>query len=453
MSADTFSSEIYKAINDYRMFDGAKIVIVALSGGADSMSLLYFLVDNAQKLNIVVQAAHLNHNIRGGEAIRDYDFVKSYCQNLGIKLYYKSVDIPALSEKLKIGHEECGRRERYRFFDEISTENTVIATAHTASDNAETVILNMVRGCGLDGLCGIPPKRGSVVRPLIFCSRQDVEEYCEINGVPYVTDSTNLGDEYNRNKIRHLVINELKKINPSAEKAINRMSAICRNDAEIISACADDCIRNCTDNSGISVNKLKQYNDSVLSHAVKKLLNDRFGIIPEKKHTDIIINIINSGSGAVEVRKNKIVKIKDGILIFEEKSETSFTKPITEMPFEKNLKIKINGKILEISEKKHKINKKLLINCLSCGIISCDTKIRTRQSGDIFSPYGRNCTKSVKKLFIEKKIPQSERDKILLIANGNNVLWIEGIGVSRQAAVSDEDECFYQIRTEREEND
>ena len=449
----SFENKALKAINQYEMLNNVRRVIVALSGGADSMSLLYFLHSKQDELNITVEAAHLNHNIRGAEAQRDADFVAEYCRSIGVKLHYRSVDIPALADRQRLGHEECGRRERYSFFAELCADDarTVTATAHTASDNAETVLLNITRGCGLNGLCGIPPVRENVIRPLILCTRREIEAYCTRNNIPFVTDSTNLSSEYSRNRIRLSVIPQLETINPSIVASLNRLSSVSRGDSELIKRLARKEINSCAAGQGFSVDKLKCADTALLPHIIKILAEDRLNVIPEKRQLDLITEIISKGSGAVQLRANKYVSIKAGLLLFTESVSKDKVKDDyqPEYDFEPGMSFLFDEKYIEISRKmfsEPKINKKLLIDCISCGIISDDTKIRYRKSGDVFSPYGRGCTKTVKKLFKELKIPLEERSKRLLIANGSKVLWIEGIGASQDAAPVNE-ECFYEIKS------
>lgn len=459
-----FTQKVLSAAEQYKMFDSVSTVTVALSGGADSMSLLYFLKTHAKELGITVNAAHLNHSLRGEEALRDESFVREQCEKAGVKLFVRRVDIALLAKERRIGQEECGRSERYAFFEQLRRENpgSVTATAHTASDNAETILLNITRGCGLTGLCGIPPVRDGIIRPLISVTRSEIEEYCSENAIPFVTDSTNLHDNYSRNRIRLNVLPQLKEINPSAEAAINRLSALARSDAEFISDACDKELKQCEENGALSAKKLMQCDSRLLPHVLRKYIDKYLDITPEKKHLDLIFTMLKNDSGAVELERNKFVEVNGGFLIAYEKKDdlTENVQKFTEVFFSPGKKYSYLGKYVIISEKKRlnledkrKINKKLLINAISCGIISCDTIIRTRQSGDTFSPYGRNCTKTVKKLFTEMKIPISERDTRLLIANGSKVLWIEGIGTSQDAAVKNDGEAFYEITTGCEDND
>ena len=208
-------------INQYNMVDYGGTVIVALSGGADSVCLLHNLVLLKDKYNFKVMACHLNHHLRGEESNSDMEFCKELCRQNNIELFVKEVDVDKLSNELKISHEECGRNCRYEFFNFLAEKyNAKIATAHNSDDNLETTIYNMTRGASLKGLSGIPKVRDYIIRPLINTSREKIEEYCKGYGLKYVTDSTNLTDEYTRNKIRHNVIPVLKEINPSVENTV-----------------------------------------------------------------------------------------------------------------------------------------------------------------------------------------------------------------------------------------
>ena len=178
----------------------------------NSTALLSVFVSLKEKYNLSIYAAHINHNIRGDEAKRDENFCKILCEKFNAELFIKSVDVPTLAKTAeKFSEELCGRNVRYAFFEELSQKFCAkIATAHTASDNAETLIFNIARGASLAGLSAIPPKRGNIIRPLIELSRGDIESYCEENNLEYVTDSTNLADDYTRNYIRHNIIPCLK---------------------------------------------------------------------------------------------------------------------------------------------------------------------------------------------------------------------------------------------------
>ena len=186
-----------KAINEYRMLENVSTVVVGLSGGADSVCLLHVLytLKDEYKLNLI--ASHVNHGIRGEEAENDALFSKNFAETLGAD--FKLLQVDCVKEAQENGEttEEAGRRLRYEFFNSLcEDENTVIATAHNSNDNLETVVFNITRGSALSGAKGIPPKRDNIIRPLIFCSRAEIEGYCKENNLSFVTDSTNLSDDY-----------------------------------------------------------------------------------------------------------------------------------------------------------------------------------------------------------------------------------------------------------------
>ena len=193
-------------------------VLVGLSGGADSVALMLALIELGYK----VFACHINHQLRGDESDRDESFCRKLCKDNEIELFAEKIDVNTFCKENKVGTEEGARILRYQVFSKYSQE-AKIATAHTNSDNLETVLINMSRGTSLPGLCGIPPIRDNIIRPLIYCSRQEIEEYLKEKNQEYVTDSTNLSCDYTRNKIRHNVIPELAKINPAILKAFSKM--------------------------------------------------------------------------------------------------------------------------------------------------------------------------------------------------------------------------------------
>ena len=211
---DSFLKQVKDNIDRFSMLEEDENVLVGLSGGADSVALLLSLY----KLGYKVKACHLNHCLRGDEADRDEYFCKNLCDKLNIELVIKRENIAEYAKSSKQSIETAAREIRYKFFDDVSN-GCKIATAHTASDTIETMIFHLARGTGLTGLCSIPPVRGKIIRPLISLTRAEIEDFLQNINQDFVTDSTNLTDDYTRNKIRSQIIPVLKNINPQAEKA------------------------------------------------------------------------------------------------------------------------------------------------------------------------------------------------------------------------------------------
>lgn len=433
-------NKIIDVVKKYNMLNYGDTVVVGLSGGADSVSLLHFLISIREQYNLTIVACHVNHMLRGEEADRDENFVKNLCFANNVEIRILHADINKISAERKIGTEQCGREIRYDFFEKTAKEfNAKTATAHTASDNAETVIFNMTRGCGVKGLCGIPPVRDNIIRPLIEVTRSEVEEYCRVNGYEYITDSTNLEREYNRNKIRLDVIPVLKSINPSFEMTIARMSSQMNENNKFISECAKKALSNAENANGYRTDILSGLDGTVLSEAVT-ILAKKHDVIPEARHIELIKKIINHG-GAVNIGKNVTAVSKQGFLriINCNKPRKNDT-----VEFKNQSTISINDKKIVISKmnidefnKHKKINKLLFNNSIDYDTIPFNGVFRTRRAGDVFTLPKRNVTKSLKKYFCEIKLPQEKRDSVILLASNSEVIWIEGTGVSEKYRVTE----------------
>lgn len=294
-----------ETIRRYRMLERGDRVTVGASGGADSMALLHFLHTRRGELGVSVEACHINHHLRGPESDRDEAFVRNFCGALGIPLAVYDVDIPAVKKKHE-SVEACARRERYRCFGERTGK---IATAHTASDNAETVLLNLLRGTGTKGLCGIPPVRGETIRPLLRCTREETEDYCRRNGIGYVTDSTNLSERYMRNRIRQRLIPVLTEWNPSFIEGISRMTESVREDELFLEKAAETARKQCETENGFPCALLSGLEPAVLARVVSALLTEN-GIEPSHLRITGCIRIIHSGKGKINLCRDRFALIR-----------------------------------------------------------------------------------------------------------------------------------------------
>lgn len=222
MNKESLYSKVIAFTVENAMFLSGGTVLVAVSGGADSMALLHFLLFHRADLPFsCIEAVHVNHGLRGQEAQRDENFVRRCCNEWNVPLHVLSIDV---KKEMKRGEgiEEAGRRIRYAYFSSVASAmpRCRIATAHTLNDQAETVLFHLARGCGPDGLCGIPPVRGDIVRPFLCCTRREIEEYCAENGIEFITDSSNQELFYARNRIRKCVLPQLAAVHATPEKAI-----------------------------------------------------------------------------------------------------------------------------------------------------------------------------------------------------------------------------------------
>ncbi len=441
---DRVSDMIRQTVIENEMFACGERIVVGVSGGADSMCLLHFLVSVKEEFHLEIIVAHINHNLRGEEAYRDQKVVEQFCQERNIRCEVLSADVHRLAQESGESCETCGRRIRYHFFEQLCGDSGKIATAHTLSDSVETVLFHMARGAGLQGLLGIPKIRNNIIRPLINITRVEVEQYCHNHAVAYVTDSTNLENDYNRNKIRNLVTPVMKEINPSFETAVKRLSETAQQYLLLVGELAEQIIHK----SRIKQNNITMYqccvlkgcHETVLKQAMIALLQEAGCHTYEEKHIFLMVKAVCENSGGVDLPQNFCAVVRQGMLRVYQKQkrqEMMLVFPKTNSEFiinQQKIIVKIMTK--EEFDKNVSVHKLLLKNALDCDIIHSEIFIRTRRSADRFRQSNRGREKSVKKLFSEAKIPLERRNDIVLVADGNEVLWIDGFGVSAKAGVT-----------------
>lgn len=459
--------KICTAINLHNMLDDCRAIVVGVSGGADSMCLLHFLQSFCQPLNISIIAAHVNHLLRGQESDHDEELLRAFCERSNTELHVLHVDAKMRSKASGLGIEECSRIIRYDFFNQVARAHggtgVKLATAHTLSDSLETAIFNMVRGSGLAGIGGIPAVRGNIIRPLIALKSCDTRSYCHGHGIEYAIDSSNLQMDYSRNKIRLGVIPLLAEINPALEEVFFRLSVLVRRDMKYLDDEANDKLESaCLPFDGYDVLKLSALPVAILSRCVLSATHEALSIKLQEVHVRLICRAIYENCGKVNLPGGHFATVRAGRLRFTCRKlhclDDSADLPGFEVPItcDINTHHYLGRYITQVISKeefylKLKFNNLLLNNAIDCDTITVGTKLRSRASGDTFSPAGRNVTKLLRKFFNEMKVPPAARDKLLLIACGSEVLWVEGFGVSSRAVVTDNTKKVILIRVEDNE--
>ncbi len=413
--------KVKAAIEKYGLLEGnVRTVAVGFSGGADSVCLLHILSSLKQEYGIILKAVHINHNIRGDEAKRDESFVRDFCRKIGVDFEVYDVDVLSLAKEKKLSLEECGRLVRYECFSKSGCD--CIAVAHTLSDSIETMLFNLARGTGPKGLVGISAKREpNIIRPLIDCTRQEVEAYCEENDLEYVTDSTNLSDDYTRNHIRHNLVPAFEKINTDYSSSFFRAMQSLREEDDFISKEAEKLIFISRCDKGYNTMLFSKGHSAVVKRAILILLKSRMSKPPEAKHIDACFEIITQGKGKIELGKDLYILVDSGIISFcgEEKEipewKSEFIDGISHTPY--------GDFVLESVELPSE-------NCFDAEKIEGELFISSRLPGDSFTFRNRKITKTLKKLFNEKKIPSHKRNTVGVLHDGKNVVWVEYIGVN-----------------------
>ncbi len=423
--------KVKNTVERYGFFKENRDVVVGLSGGADSCALLHILCALKDEYSLTITAAHVNHGIRGEEAARDERFAEDFCRRLGVDFKVLHCDVPALAKEKGMGQEECGRAVRYDFFEKVNP-GALIATAHNLSDCCETLLFNISRGSGVKGLCSIPPVRGNIIRPLIDCTRQEIEEYCKANQIDYVTDSTNLKDDYSRNRIRLNVLPELKKINPSLEEAFQRLILAAREDEDYFDALTDEVIGSSRCPEGYLAEKLRELHPAVLNRALAKIIAENTGEAPEKVHIESVDGIL--GGGKTQVHGALAVRCEGGILSFGEKDMTPEWS--REFILDEEIITPCGPVKFQIINKNEEVKQQFVHkNVLDYDRIVGSLALRSRKTGDEIRIAGRNCTKTVRKLLTEAKI--KDKNSVMILCDSLGPVWVEGFGCAHRCRITD----------------
>lgn len=411
---------VKKTIVQNELIKKGDSVLVAISGGADSVSLLDVLCALRDEFCIKVSAAHVNHGIRGKEADRDEEFVKALAEKYGIDVYVKHANIREEAKKEGVSEETAGRKVRYAFFEYLAKKHNInkIATAHNKNDNAETILMNLMRGAALSGLSGIPYKRENIIRPILNVGRDEIEEYCRKKGLEYVTDSTNAERIYTRNKIRlDLIPFICENFNDNFVNTITKNSHIIADMYDYINVCAQ---RICCEKIKKTEN-IKELHPAVARQVIYRMLSESGISDISSVYIEEVLKLVKmdkSGS-KVDLPLNVEAIIEHGVLAIRKKQEK-----IKDFEYELTLgeekfiaELNMNIKITETEK-----------NDGECFTVEqpCKICVRNRRSGDVFYPVGMSGRKKLKDFMIDKKIPVSERDKVGIITFDGEIGYIIG---------------------------
>ncbi len=427
-------SKIRQFAEKYKMFDTGDTVVCGLSGGADSVCLLLSLCSLSESMRFSVEAVHVNHCLRGDESDRDEAFCRDLCERLNVPFTAVSCNVMDYSEKNSLSTEEAARILRYQIFEDNS-KGKKIATAHNANDNLETVIFNLTRGTALKGLTGIPPLRGNIVRPLLSVTRKEIEEFLFKAGQNYVTDSTNLTEDYTRNKIRHLVMPVLQEINSSAVETSVRTIDALRSENSMIQNESESALKKCR--AGNRLTGLSEYHEVIRKRCITALLTennlsysyerlkdiDRIVIFGGKINVSEDIYIVSDGN-TTELKEIKQMKSPETVCSELVLGENSI--------FEG--KILICEKIKCDNLKKIRaVHKNLTFYLIDYDKIKGRAVLRNRKYGDRIQLKGRNFNSSVKKL-INAEISPDERECIHFIEDEEGTIFAEKLGIAERVA-------------------
>jgi tRNA(Ile)-lysidine synthase len=439
--------KVLQTIHKHHLFAAGDTVVVAVSGGADSVALLDVLA-NAKELRLRLIIAHLNHRLRGAESDGDEAFVSKLAASYGVTFVTQNVDVKALSRELKLSLEEAGRVARYRFFDEIASgcKANVIALAHHADDQAETVLLRLLRGAGSKGLSAMSLKNRNYVRPLLAVTRDEIESYLRKRSLPFRTDSSNTDQRYLRNRIRHELIPFLANYNPAISERLAVTAELLAEDELLLDKLTglafaryvkqvEDCLA--LDIAGVA-GEPKGQRLRIYRRAISVARGDLVGI--SYRHLLDLDELLNSSrpNGKLVLPGGFIVKRRYESLLFYPHAESSYTAPY-EVLIEGEGSFQLGSclLVLELSPPPKKLASiPSTVAYLDLGAFPFPWLARTFRAGDRIVPLGMTGSKKVKDVFIDAKIPLPLRRQLPLLFSGSDLLWVCGVKLAQVARIT-----------------
>ncbi len=409
------------------------VYLVAFSGGFDSMCLLHALKKICK--NKIV-AIHLNHKWRGKESDREELNCQSFCKNLGVDFYSEELDE-------NIPHTETAARDaRYKFFEKCSKKfnSKIVFTAHNKNDNAETLIYRICMGTGVSGLQGISAHRDIYYRPLLSVSRDEIEKYSQKFGLTPNSDSSNSDIKYKRNFIRTKVLPLLKEVNPNVIDTINSLSEIAQDDNEIISNSIDEILNKISDKNRIKLSKFLALQMSVQKRIIYNIFIKN-NLDYDRKKIENVLKFIHETKGS---KSGKTCSLTNNLWIFVNEKYIEITDKKQEnfqnIFINKEGKYDVGNYIFEI-EKFSKNVKKFPKDNENIAYVNLENldfefELRQRQDGDIIRPFGMKGSQKLKKYLNAKKIPNHKKNNLLFLAQGEEILWAIGLGISDRIKIT-----------------
>jgi len=427
------NKKIIETIKKYDLVSDCNGLVLAVSGGADSMSMLWFFNEYKHIYNFNLIVAHINHGLRSeNESEKEKTLIRGFCEKNDIIFEYIDAKI---SENIKNGEnlENFCREVRYEFLNNIKQKYNCshIATAHNSDDNAETVLLNLIRGTGLNGISGISPKRNDyIIRPMLNCTKSEILDYCEKNQILYSDDKSNFTVKYRRNRIRHNIIPVMKTENPSLLKNIDNFCENVRKDDEFINITAQKEYKNVLENDKLRLDKLKLLHESVVHrviiHYISQFCNINFLTFTQ---TNCIIKLVRFGytSQKWELNKDWSLKISyDYIQAEQNKQSVHLTEQ--KLNYGNNFLNHFGNIIIEKIIVQNEVYDP---NIIKINGENENFIVRSRKINDKIKLFKSNGTKTLKKLFIDDKIPLSEREKIPIIEYEDKIVWVYEYGTDK----------------------
>ncbi len=430
------------------MIQPEETVLVALSGGPDSCALLHALCRLRKRLSCRVVAAHVHHGLRGKDADADAEHAAALAEALHVSFHLSRVDVRAHARKGKLSLEAAARELRYRQLAEAAAEMKAdrIATGHTADDQAETVLLNLLRGAGGDGLTGIWPVRGDIIRPLLGVTHAEVLDYCRACGLSHRTDASNADLRFSRNRIRHEVLPLLKTLQPEVVPALCRTASLLREDREVLEPLSGAILDRLSDYAPAGLSLYLSDLDAlplglrrrVIRAAIARVRGDLDGVDMER--VDAVVRLAGEGRAGkrVELPGGLTAKRSYDVLIFSmaKRVKASLSSQRT-LPVPGTLDLPEVG--LRLTARRFrslKVRDDRNQAALDEAKLTLPLLVRARRPGDRFVPLGMKTEKKLQDFFVDAQVPREERARVPLVLSGDEIVWVVGHRISDRYKVT-----------------
>jgi tRNA(Ile)-lysidine synthase len=432
----TFLEKVKATIAKHSMLSSGDMVLVGLSGGPDSVCLLTVLHKLKDELSLKLHAVYVDHGLRPGETPDEIEFCKKLCEGLSIPFVVRSVDVNTYAKEQGMNKQEAARELRYKAFDEVFADIRAdrLAMGHTADDQIETFFMRFFRGSGPRGLSGIPPVRARIIRPLIEVERNDIEKFLDEESVNSMVDSSNLKEDYLRNKLRLLVMPEIRKINPGILETVSRTMDILREEEKyfdlIVTMTLMKLISRKTDlRIELFLTPMEAMDKVILRRVLRRAIDETRSLRSmEFIHIEDIIDLIKKGRHGDRLylpKELRVIKTYSTLVITSEVPQRLETLTLS-VPGEvvlkeirATLKASVEDKAVSLEDGK-------TVAVFDADKVGTVLTIRPREKGDVFYPMGFGKRKKLQDFFVDEKVPRDERDSIPILVSGNGIVWIAG---------------------------
>lgn len=439
--------DILTAAKRNAMFAAGDTLLVAVSGGPDSVAMLHALHTRSSEFGIALHVAHLNHGIRGEQSNLDEAFVCNLAHSLKLPIAVRNVDVPSLQTEWRVGVEEAARVVRLRFLRDTATElgMTKIAVGHTADDRAESVLLNIIRGCGVDGLGSIRPINGNIVRPLIDATRAEIERYIAEHALPYRVDESNADTTYTRNRVRHELIPMLEtEYNPEVKNALVRLAEIAAAQSDLVEGLAESAMHEVALGGTLDAEMFARLPAAIQSQAIRSEILRLKGDL-----TDVSFEQIESVIDALRAGGDFTVNLPSGEIFATRKGHSlriwlREAAAVVE-PFECDLQVPGSTEIPSIGLTLHCVTIEMPVPgklpadeaMIDADSVVGTLSVRSVRPGDRIVPMGMTGSKKLQDVFVDRKVPKGERAMAAVLVDDEKVLWVVGVVASELGKVTE----------------